>query len=65
MKAHDFAVVFLDDKLVGSFKRSAQNHRLNVTCSGECKLYVLVQAMGHVNFDHSMEKDKKGLMEFS
>lgn len=29
------------------------------------RLRILVEAMGHVNFDHEMVKDRKGLIEFN
>jgi hypothetical protein len=65
MVVHDFAIVYLDDKFIGTFDRSKKsNWEFNVSCHGQCQLYVIVEAMGHINFNHSMEEDRKGLMFF-
>lgn len=66
MKVNDFAVVYQDSDFVGSFDRSqATQHTFAVNCKKEtCKLIVLVEAMGHINFDHGMETDFKGLISF-
>lgn len=63
----DFAVVYLDDKFVGSLDRSvATQHELTLVCSApSCRLSILVEAMGHINFDHQMETDRKGLFFFN
>ncbi len=66
MVIHDFALVYLDDKFISSFNRSdAIDHRFSVLCEKQCKLRIFVEAMGHINFDHGMENDYKGLITFS
>ena len=65
MVAHDFAVVYLDDKFIGSYNRTVDRQIFTANCKGSCRLLILVEAMGHINFDHSMEKDKKGLISIS
>ena len=67
MVVHDFAVAYLDGGFIGSFDRAASlQHSFNVTCGNTtCKLFILVEAMGHINFDHQMETDRKGLVSFS
>lgn len=44
MVVHDFAVVYLDDKYIGSFDRAvAVQHNFNVTCTfNSCRLSILV-----------------------
>jgi beta-galactosidase len=56
---HDFMIVYLDDKFIGSYQRGRIN--ISVTCNGSCILYFLVEAMGHINFDHAMTNDRKGI----
>jgi beta-galactosidase len=65
MEVHDFAVIYLDSNFIGSFDRSqSTEHKFNATCASSCKLTILVEAMGHINFDHGMETDYKGLISF-
>ena len=43
MVIHDFALVYLDDKLVGIYDRSIKSSwDFEVTCEGECKMVVIV-----------------------
>ena len=66
MVAHDFAIVYIDDKFVGSFDRSKQSQwHFEAKCESKCKMYIVVEAMGHINFDHSMEVDWKGLISIN
>ena len=61
MTISDFAIVYLDDKFITTLDRSkAVTHSVSISCDGNCKLFVLVEAMGHINFDHQMETDFKG-----
>lgn len=66
MIIHDFAVVYLEDQFLGSYDRSnSVRHLFGANCrKSSCKLTILVEAMGHINFDHSMENDRKGLVSF-
>lgn len=66
MTVHDFAIVYLDSDFLGSFDRSkSSSHSFAVNCKKtQCKLIVLVEAMGHINFDHGMSTDFKGLIAF-
>jgi beta-galactosidase len=59
----DFAVVTLNGNFLSALDRSkTTKHSLELNCtSGPCTLQILVEAMGHINFDHQMETDKKGL----
>lgn len=52
----DFAVVYLDGSSLGSLDRSSSTeHNVTVNCTNNsCKLSILVEAMGHINFDHQM-----------
>lgn len=67
MTIHDFAVVYLDSICIGSFDRSVSpSHVFNASCTkSSCKLTIIVEAMGHINFDHGMQTDFKGLIDFS
>jgi beta-galactosidase len=63
---HDFALIYLEDKLVGTCDRSKQSQwNFELQCSGTCKLYVIVEAMGHINYNHNQDNDRKGLMSFT
>ena len=66
MQVSDFALVYLDDNFIGSYDRSQKvEHSFVVTCKDKCKMLVLVEAMGHINFDHEMETDRKGAHSIS
>lgn len=66
---HDFALVFLGDKLIQVLDRTkSANHQFYldqalVKLNGT-RLRVLVEASGHINFDKNMETDKKGIYTF-
>lgn len=64
---HDFAVVAVNGNYFATLDRaSSAKHNLTVNCTIDfCTLSILVEAMGHINFDHQMETDKKGLFSFS
>jgi len=63
----DFAVVYVDGQFLTSLDRSSSTeHNITVNCTKTtCKLSILVEAMGHINFDHQMETDRKGLFFFN
>jgi hypothetical protein len=57
-------IVYQDDNFLGSYARGAgkdQRVILNTTCANSCTLYLLVEAMGHINFDDTMRFDRKGI----
>ena len=61
---HDFALVYVDAKFIGTVDRTLHNQdsiTLPASQSLTPKLTVLVEGMGHVNFDHSMDHDTKGI----
>lgn len=67
LTVHDFALVYLDGTLLGELSRgTSTDHTLVADCAhASCKLSILVEAMGHINFDHEMETDRKGLFKIS
>jgi beta-galactosidase len=60
---HDFMIVYLDDKFIGSYQRGKVDFSIN--CTDRCVLNILVEAMGHINFDHDMTNDRKGIYSYS
>lgn len=56
ISARDFALVYLDGAFIGALDRAQSiNHNVTANCTQEsCKLSILVEAMGHINFDHQM-----------
>lgn len=60
----DFAIVYLDGKKITTLNRGVTNlQKMNVSCEQySCQLSILVEAMGHVNYDHHMEIDRKGIL---
>jgi len=61
---HDFVVVMLDGKPVGTLDRMRQETTLWIPSRGtDTTLDLLVEAMGHVNFGPNMERDRKGITE--
>ncbi len=61
---HDFVVVLLDGKPVGTLDRMRRERSLWLPERREdATLDLLVEAMGHVNFGPDMEKDRKGITE--
>ena len=67
MTVHDYGMVFLDGKLIDTIDRSKnKDHTVTVHCKEiSCKLDIVVEAMGHINFDHQMSDDKKGLISIT
>lgn len=67
ISARDFALIYLDGTFLGALDRAQSiNHNVTANCTQEsCKLSILVEAMGHINFDHQMQTDKKGLFFFN
>lgn len=63
----DFAVVYVNANYFTYLDRAnSSKHNLTVNCTTtDCTLTILVEAMGHINFDHQMETDKKGLYFFN
>ena len=64
MNVHDYGLIYLDEKLIDVIDRSKNiNRTIEINCKNTtCKLDIVVEAMGHINFDHQMEKDRKGLI---
>jgi len=62
---HDYAVVFLDGKYVGTVDRRLGEHdiALPASTSAQPTLEILVEAMGHINFAGSMTADRKGITD--
>jgi hypothetical protein len=63
----DFAVVFVDDTFYTTLTRGiTEQQRITVECvKSPCKLRIVVEAMGHVNFGKGQGRDRKGLISFS
>lgn len=62
---HDYAMVFVDGNFHGAFDRQKQKqHSLKFVCNAVCTVRILVEAMGHINFDKGMNTDRKGLIKF-
>jgi hypothetical protein len=60
---HDFALVYQDGRFLRSLDRTEEDfHLLNILCKdGNSKLQILVEAMGHVNFNYGPFSDYKGI----
>ncbi len=61
---HDYALVFLDGKLLGTLDRCKGQREIDVPDVGNrpATLDVLVEGMGHINFHIAMEQDRKGIV---
>jgi beta-galactosidase len=60
-EVHDYAVVYLDQKLIGVLNRMKNEHSIAIPAlSKNTRLRVLVEAMGRVNYGDYMH-DRKGL----
>lgn len=57
----DYALVFLDDELVGTLDRRFSETTLPVTAKAGQKIDILVEAMGRVNYGDWVGRDQKGL----
>lgn len=68
MVIHDLATISIDGKFVIFLDRTAHQHQndiaLNCESDNDCTLRIMVEAMGHINYDISMEEDFKGLVSF-
>ena len=69
MVVHDFALVFLGNKVIQVLDRTKQtNHGFTISqqdiLNYGVTLRVLVQASGHINFDKNMQTDRKGIYSF-
>ena len=64
---HDYGMIYLDGVFITVLDRSIQyQNDFKVVCQkSECVLKVLVEATGHINFDHQMERDFKGIRDIS
>lgn len=61
---HDFVVVLLDGRPLGTLDRMRRERSLWLPeRREEATLDLLVEAMGHVNFGPDMEQDRKGITE--
>lgn len=63
----DFMLIYVNNKFQGSLSRKKlPKSTFNVTCSEEkCKLKLLVEAMGHINYGVMQKTDRKGIVWFS
>ena len=63
----DFAVVVLDGKYKIQLDRSQSTlHNFTIDCFNlTCNLKIIVEAMGHVNYDLLMATDIKGMFNFT
>lgn len=63
----DYALIFLDGVYVSYIDRSETSlGSFKVECQqSTCNLRIIVEAMGHINFDHQMETDYKGILDFT
>lgn len=67
LAVNDFAIVYVNGNYFATLNRaSSTKHNMTVNCTADsCTLSILVEAMGHINFDHQMENDRKGLASFT
>ena len=65
---HDLATITIDNQYIDFLDRTQHQHYKNVSLkcdrSSPCVLRIMVEAMGHINYDISMEEDYKGLVQF-
>ena len=62
---HDYALIYIDGGFMGSMDRQDRKiHDLRFDCKVACKIQIMVEAMGHINFDQGMNTDRKGLISF-
>jgi hypothetical protein len=62
-RLNDYGLVLINGKYIGSLDRSKGEHDIEIPDTGDAEttLDVLVEGMGHINYDISMEQDRKGL----
>jgi beta-galactosidase len=63
-KVHDYAQVFVDGKFLGVLDRCKGQRKTEIPDVGGRKavLEVLVEGMGHINYNIAMEQDRKGIL---
>lgn len=62
-KAHDYALVYVDRKLIGTLDRRLNQTSIELPArEDEAWLRIVVDTFGHVNFSKFMEKDRKGII---
>jgi hypothetical protein len=67
LTVHDFALVYLNDTFITALNRGEKtSHQINILAvHDDSKLRILVESMGHINFDKLMLTDFKGLISFN
>ena len=63
-RVNDYAQVFIDGKCLGTLDRRQGQRELKLSDVGgrEAVLEVLVEGMGHINYNIAMEQDRKGIV---
>lgn len=63
-KLHDYALVFVDGKWVGTLDRRKGQREIEIpaVAGREVVIEVLVEGMGHINYHIAMEQDRKGIL---
>ena len=63
-RVNDYAQVFIDGKGLGTLDRCKGQREIKLPDVGdrEAVLEVLVEGMGHINYDIAMEQDRKGIV---
>ena len=67
IRIHDLGYIKINNILVKTIDRTLSKHnkvRLSCDSSDPCDLQIITEAMGHINYDLSMQEDQKGLREF-
>lgn len=63
---HDIGYIIIDGKYSFMLDRTQTQHHKNVSLEcrsySPCQLRIMVEAMGHINYDKIMEEDYKGLL---
>jgi beta-galactosidase len=60
-------MIFVDDRaVINMMRRTREIETFTVSCEDDrgCKLKILIEAMGHINFGHDQATDRKGLIVF-
>ena len=62
-EVHDFANVYVNQKLQGQIDRRLKQDRVNITIpEGKVSLDILVENMGRVNYGPFLQEDRKGIL---
>lgn len=67
IRIHDLGYIKINNVLVKTIDRTLSKHnKVTLTCNTNepCDLQIITEAMGHINYDLSMQEDQKGLREF-